>query len=69
MSLRRLAREAKRDHDVKRISADEPTMRTRPREEVMDEIPGSAIRPDAPKMQLKPFEQDLLGLVNILTGM
>lgn len=64
MSLRRLAREAEKEHAIKSVGGDEPAIRHKLREEVQASIPGWALRQDAPKMQLKPDEQEALELVS-----
>lgn len=63
MSLAKLAEKARQEVEFNEIGGAEPTLRKKSRQEIMDEIPGHKLRPNAPKMQLRPDEHDALELV------
>lgn len=55
--------EAERERKRKEMSADEPGIRTKLREEIYDEMTGEELSRHDPKMELKPEEHDALALV------
>ena len=63
MSLKRLAKRARKQRKFKEIGGDVPGIRKKSRNEIMQNLPGWKLRPWAPKMQLRPHEHYALPLV------
>lgn len=63
-SLSQLLDDAEKEKKRAEMSADEPGIRKKLREQIYDEMSGDELRAHAPKMQLKDSEHDALELVS-----
>lgn len=64
-TLSQLLDDTERERARKEMSADEPGIRKKLREEIYDEMPGEDLRPHAPKMELRIHEHEALELVSL----
>ena len=63
-TLTQLLDAAEKEKKRAEMSADEPGVRTKLRQEIYDEMPGEDLRPHAFKMELRPHEHEALELVS-----
>ena len=65
-TLTQLLDDAERERARKEMSADEPGIRRKLREQIYEEMPGEDLQPHADKMELRVHEHEALELVNRL---
>ena len=63
-TLSQLLDDAEKERARKEMSADEPGIRKKLREQIYDEMPGEDLRPHAEKMELRVHEHEALELVS-----